>query len=64
MMELRDHLKRIDKKLEAYKYVITLIENGYLQLEKEQIINAVDGFPLASRGYDGQGYYDKTYKDE
>jgi hypothetical protein len=31
------------------------------QMEKEQIINAVDGFPLANRNLDGSVYYEKTY---
>ncbi len=31
------------------------------QMEKEQIINAVDGFPLANRNLDGSEYYEKTY---
>lgn len=39
--------------------------NPYIQqakeMEKEQIINAVDGFPLANRNLDGSEYYEKTY---
>jgi hypothetical protein len=31
------------------------------EMEKEQIINAVDGFPLANRNLDGSEYYEKTY---
>jgi hypothetical protein len=33
-----------------------------LQMEKEQIINAVDGFPLENRNFDGIDYYEKTFK--
>jgi len=55
---------------------IALYEGGYLQgdsdeiqelvdktkeMEKEQIINAVDGFPLANRGLNGDEYYNETY---
>jgi len=31
------------------------------EMEKEQIINAVDGFPLANRNLDGIEYYEQTY---
>lgn len=55
---------------------ISLYEGGYLkgngdeiqelvdkakEMEKEQIINAVDGFPLPNRGLNGDEYYEKTY---
>jgi len=32
-----------------------------LQMEKQQIINAVDGFPLENRNLDGIEYYNSTY---
>jgi hypothetical protein len=35
--------------------------NQFKEMEKEQIINAVDGFPLANRNLDGSEYYEKTY---
>ena len=31
------------------------------EMEKEQIINAVDGFPLPNRGLNGDEYYEQTY---
>jgi hypothetical protein len=31
------------------------------QMEKEQIINAVDGFPLNNRNLEGEQYYAITY---
>jgi hypothetical protein len=31
------------------------------EMEKEQIINAVDGFPLNNRNLEGEQYYAKTY---
>lgn len=31
------------------------------ELEKQQIINAVDGFPLKNRHLDGKEYYEQTY---
>jgi hypothetical protein len=30
-------------------------------MEKEQIVNAVDGFPLDKRNLNGQDYYNETY---
>jgi hypothetical protein len=32
-------------------------------MEKEQIIDAVDGFPLQNRNLDGEQYYNETYKE-
>jgi hypothetical protein len=34
-----------------------------LEMEKEQIINAVDGFPLENRNFHGIDYYEKTFKN-
>jgi hypothetical protein len=31
------------------------------EMEKEQIVNAVDGFPLDKRHLDGEQYYKETY---
>jgi hypothetical protein len=31
-------------------------------MEKEQIVNAVDGFPLENRHLDGEQYYNETFK--
>ncbi len=31
------------------------------EMEKEQIINAVDGFPLNNRNLEGEQYYNETY---
>jgi hypothetical protein len=31
-------------------------------MEKQQIIDAVDGFPLANRHLDGEQYYTSTYE--
>lgn len=33
-----------------------------LAMEKEQIVDAVDGFPLDKRHLDGEQYYNETYK--
>jgi hypothetical protein len=34
------------------------------ELEKEQIINAVDGFPLENRHLDGEQYYKETFTEK
>jgi hypothetical protein len=31
------------------------------QMHKEEIVNAVDGYPLDKRHLDGKQYYNKTY---
>ncbi len=41
------------------------IHNPYIeqaiQMEKEQIVNAVDGFPISKRHLNGEQYYTETY---
>ena len=34
------------------------------EMEKEQIVNAVDGFPLENRHLDGEKYYNETFKKD
>jgi hypothetical protein len=36
--------------------------NQAKEMEKQQIINAVDGFPIQFRHLDGNEYYKETYK--
>tara|TARA_R110000868_G_scaffold28617_2_gene107095 strand:+ start:859 stop:1098 length:240 start_codon:yes stop_codon:yes gene_type:complete len=31
------------------------------EMEREQIVNAVDGFPISKRHLDGEEYYKETY---
>jgi hypothetical protein len=31
------------------------------EMEKQQIVNAVDGFPLNNRNLEGEMYYNETY---
>ena len=38
------------------------IKHQALAMEKEQIVDAVDGFPLDKRHLDGEQYYNETYK--
>jgi hypothetical protein len=42
-------------------YVSTEILKQAKAMEKEQIIDAVDGFPLENRHLDGEQYYNETY---
>lgn len=46
-----------------YKRFIHLLEKAKA-MEKEQIVDAVDGFPLDKRHLDGEQYYNETYKNE
>jgi hypothetical protein len=39
-------------------------EERYKQMEKEQIVNAVDGFPLYTRDLLGDDYYKELYGSE
>ena len=32
------------------------------EMEKQQIVNAVDGFPISKRHLDGEEYYNETYE--
>jgi len=32
------------------------------EMEKQQIVDAVDGFPICNRDYLGEEYYFRTYK--
>ena len=38
-----------------------LIDTELLEIEKQNIINAVDGFPLCNRDLNGEEYYLKTF---
>jgi len=48
------------KKPYSDKYIMDIIERAKA-MEKQQIIDAVDGFPLANRNLEGTDYYNKTY---
>jgi hypothetical protein len=55
----------ISKKVnnELGPYFIDLFDNAKA-MEKEQIVNAVDGFPLENRHLDGEQYYNETFKQD
>lgn len=44
-------------------YVYNLIEQAQ-ELEKQQIVDAVDGHPIQNRNLDGEQYYTTTYGKE
>jgi hypothetical protein len=51
-------------KLNELEFDLRLIPNHIEQakaMEKEQIVDAVDGFPLDKRHLDGEKYYNETY---
>lgn len=49
-------------KLRANDWIeVSLAIEQAKKMEKEQIINAVDGFPLFSRDLNGIDYYEKIY---
>ena len=67
MMQLRD---RIELRLANSQYhVVTnelmvlrnLIDTEMMAIERQNIINAVDGFPLCNRDLNGEEYYLKTF---
>lgn len=43
--------------IEAKKYALIQAEQTF----EQQIINAVDGFPIHTRHMDGEEYYNETY---
>jgi hypothetical protein len=56
---LFEKLPTIDKHDPYYEKIF----QEALQMEKQQIINAVDGFPLENRNLDGIDYYNSTYPE-
>ena len=43
--------------------LIGIILNQAKEMEKQQIMDAVDGFPLDKRHLEGEKYYNETYKN-
>jgi hypothetical protein len=54
---LMDKLPTIDKYDPYYEDII----QQALAMEKEQIMDAVDGFPVENRHLDGEQYFTETY---
>lgn len=60
-------IEQISEKQPNGLYVIDSLEDvknvfdQAKQLEKQQIVDAVDGHPIQNRHLDGEQYYNKTY---
>jgi hypothetical protein len=55
---------RINRKnswADSVKHLEMIFEKAK-QMHKEEIVNAVDGYPLDKRHLDGEQYYNETYK--
>jgi len=67
MQILRDRLQaRINEEstnseIIAAAFIINLINTEMMAIERQNIINAVDGFPICNRDLNGEEYYLKTY---
>ena len=57
--------EQIDNSIPFQNIQTSQIFNGLLEqakaMEKEQIIDAVEGFPIENRGLLGEDYYNETY---
>ena len=49
------------KKCGPFFDLFILDAKEFIELEKQQIINAVDGFPLQARDLNGENYYEEVY---
>jgi hypothetical protein len=47
----------------AFESAIDLAQS-LLEMENEQIVNAVDGFPIKNRNLEGKDYYNETFKQQ
>ena len=61
LREERDTLPMDVEWNRCFQAIESVIESKYIPIEKEQIVNAVDGFPLANRHLNGDQYYNETY---
>ena len=46
------------------KFTWNTILSKAKKMHKQEIINAVDGFPLQNRNLDGEQYYNETFKKD
>jgi hypothetical protein len=58
---LEQEFIKLESTIGVYGIMYKLIDQAKA-MEKEQIVDAVDGFPLDKRHLDGEQYYNKTYK--
>jgi hemerythrin len=55
--KIKSHFEHDGDLLETATFTFAIAK----QKEKEQIVDAVDGFPLENRHLDGEQYYNETY---
>jgi hypothetical protein len=60
---LEQEFIKLESTIGVYGIMYELLEQAK-QMEREQIVNAVDGFPLDKRHLEGEQYYNETYKSE
>ena len=58
---LEKEFVKLESTIGVHGVMYELIEQAK-EMEKQQIMDAVDGFPLDKRHLDGEQYYNETYK--
>ena len=58
---LEKEFVKLESTIGVHGVMYELIEQAK-EIEKQQIMDAVDGFPLDKRHLDGEQYYNETYK--
>ena len=58
---LEKEFVKLESTIGVHGVMYELIEQAK-EMEKQQIMDAVDGFPLDKRHLDGEQYYNQTYK--
>ena len=57
-----EHYENLSLNGSNQAYVVAkFLKENFLEIEKQQIINAVDGFPIEHRNILGDEYYEKTF---
>ena len=59
---LEKEFVKLESTIGVHGVMYELIEQAK-EMEKQQIMDAVDGFPLDKRHLDGDQYYNQTYKN-
>ena len=58
---LEKEFVKLESTIGVHGVMYELIEQAK-EMEKQQIMDAVDGFPIDKRHLDGEQYYNETYK--
>ena len=59
---LEKEFVKLESTIGVHGVMYELIEQAK-EMEKQQIMDAVDGFPLDKRHLEGEKYYNETYKN-